>query len=293
MVRSPAMHDGFRPEDWSVTRTPTQEELPPIQTHIPTSDESSCGTTNVAQRNGTDSSPRRHRRIRDISRRKPAPTTCPPPTKSPITQPHRTRRRSGSVECKTITLTNTGSLPRRRQSIQPQMQTEDHEKPTRLSPHRFSKSPGGSPRKIRKTIEAGEVKLKAVSAESLRSVSPGSDSVFYNETGAAMVESHHQCVHCLHCGKEVDIVTTEDLDEHMVKQEPIETGIVRPPADFADSPDGPRTKHGRLYKKLDKRFRSEERGHGERRHHHRYRQDVRAKVRYFWINLLIARMALL
>lgn len=55
--------------------------------------------------------------------------------------------------------------------------------------------------------------------------------------------------------------------------------IVKPPADFADSPDGPRTPHHttRLYKKLDKRFRSEER-HGDRRLYRSRQESARAKV---------------
>nr|CAH7719764.1 unnamed protein product [Callosobruchus chinensis] len=98
-------------------------------------------------------------------------------------------------------------------------------------------------------VTADTAKLKALSAESLRSVSPGSDSVFYSDPSshAAM----DQQVHCLHCGKEVDI------------------------AGFEDSP---RTKTtGRLFKKLDRRIRSEERTLIENRKH-RYKSDVRAKV---------------
>lgn len=137
-------------------------------------------------------------------------------------------------------------------------------------------SPGESPTKRRRSPKASPeaARLKALSAESLRSVSPGSDSVFYSDPSSHAAPDHQ--VHCLHCGKEVDIVTTDD-PERSASSNGQQPDIVQPPAGFADSP---RTKHptgGRLYKKLEKRFRSEERSQGERRHH-RYRPDVRAKV---------------
>lgn len=114
-------------------------------------------------------------------------------------------------------------------------------------------------------------KLKALSAESLRSVSPGSDSVFYSDPSSHTAD--HQ-VHCLHCGKEVDIVTTDDPDKSISSNDN-HHDIVQPPAGFEDSP---RTKStGRLYKKLDRRIRSEERTQLEQRKH-RYKPDIRAKV---------------
>ncbi|XP_063244260.1 uncharacterized protein LOC134543280 [Bacillus rossius redtenbacheri] len=136
-------------------------------------------------------------------------------------------------------------------------------------------------------------RLKALSAESLRSVSPGSDSVFYSESADhssnTVTATDGQAPLCHHCGREVDKATlsgVEDVD-HLAAEGPDtdQHDIVQPPAGFADSPEGPRgTKPpgqagGRLYKKLEKRFRSEERGcHGERRHHSRFRcEGARAK----------------
>lgn len=87
-------------------------------------------------------------------------------------------------------------------------------------------------------------------------------------------------VHCHHCGKEVEIVTAiggsdealDDVDR---------ANIVKPPADFADSPDSSKTTHHttRLYKKIDKRFRSEER-QAERRYYRNRQESMRAKVSY-------------
>ncbi|XP_046753781.1 uncharacterized protein LOC124416603 isoform X2 [Diprion similis] len=238
IIRSP------QKDDW---REPLEDG-----THVPTSDDSSCSHRyhlhhhhHHHHRESIEGG--RHRRVRESPRRK---------TGGYISS----RRKSN--EDKNAAL--TGSLPRRRSRPVEEISS------SRLSPGgHYQRSPGhnGHATIIVKS-PSPEARLKALSAESLRSVSPGSDSVFYSE-GA----DHSSCVtaslepldapHCHHCGREV------------------QEEIVQPPAGFADSPEGHKatTKHSghRLYKKFDKRFRSEDRS--ERRHlwSNGSRSEVRAK----------------
>lgn len=68
----------------------------------------------------------------------------------------------------------------------------------------------------------------------------------------------------------------DDTETADLVQEEDSANIVKPPADFADSPEGSRQPQ-RLYKKLDRRLRSEER-HGERKHYRSRQDSARAKV---------------
>ncbi|XP_011868894.1 PREDICTED: uncharacterized protein LOC105562559 [Vollenhovia emeryi] len=237
-----------------VLKSPQKEEWRMEQTedgqHAPTSDDSSCSHHyhmhhhhhHHMHREGAEST--RHRRTRESPRRK---------TSSYIS----TRRRSNEDKNAAI----TGSLPRRKSRV-----ADDIVCSSRLSPGRYQRSPGhNGQRALVVEAQSPETRLKAVSAESLRSASPGSDSVFYSESAdQPMSVAALAAAHCQQCGREV----SEE--------------IVRPPAGFADSPEGHRTssKHvtgHRLYKKFDKRYRSEDRGDRRHRRSSAGRSDIRAK----------------
>ncbi|KAI4499382.1 hypothetical protein M0802_005642 [Mischocyttarus mexicanus] len=190
----------------------------------------------------------RHRRTRESPRRKNGGYVP-------------TRRRSNEDKNAAI----TGSLPRRRSRI------ADDVCSNRLNFGRYQRSPGHEYRAVIIDRHSPEARLKALSAESLRSVSPGSDSVFYSEgtdqpymTVATLDEPH-----CHHCGRKIYFEVSEE--------------IVKPPADFADSPEGHRStssKHGssqRLYKKFDKSYRLEDRSDRRYRRSSAGRSDIRAK----------------
>lgn len=77
---------------------------------------------------------------------------------------------------------------------------------SRLSPGRYQRSPGhNGQRALIVESQSPEARLKALSAESLRSVSPGSDSVFYSEgADQYLAISALDAPHCHHCGREVN-----------------------------------------------------------------------------------------
>lgn len=127
--------------------------------------------------------------------------------------------------------------------------------------------------------------LKTKSDESLnRSASPGSDSVFFSEAG---------CNHIIVESEQTRSISdkNENYNEKAKIPPPIcsnsieslafnenEPDIVKPPSDFADSPIANKITQ-RLYKKVEKRIRSEDRYQGDRSRHYKTRKDnIRAKV---------------
>lgn len=109
--------------------------------------------------------------------------------------------------------------------------------------------------------QTNNLNLKAVSAESLRSISPGSDSVFYSDPSNRLSSSPK----CSRCNNEVNANFTNDVDSETVD-------IVKPPKGFGDSPEEPPT--GSM-KKSTKRYRSEERKRTVRSEHTRAKSEER------------------
>lgn len=72
------------------------------------------------------------------------------------------------------------------------------------------------------------------------------------------------------------IAARDETERDVLAHGESSANIVKPPADFADSPEGARQPQ-RMYKKLDRRLRSEER-HGERKHYRSRQESARAKV---------------
>ncbi|XP_066259663.1 uro-adherence factor A [Euwallacea similis] len=107
--------------------------------------------------------------------------------------------------------------------------------------------------------------LKALSVESLRSISPGSDSVFYSDPSCYTIEPQ---VQCLQCGKEVHMHShgeEKEVNGHITQPD-----IVKPPAGFEDSP---KIKVGRFIKKSDGAHKGEDKSEKRRRH----KPETRAK----------------
>lgn len=104
--------------------------------------------------------------------------------------------------------------------------------------------------------------LKTVSAESLRSISPGSDSVFYSDPCSRISLSR-----CTRCNTEVDVDYINNSNSDAIN-------IVKPPEGFGDSPEEPPTTP---IKRTTKRYRSEERRRNTRSEQTRAKSEERVK----------------
>lgn len=111
--------------------------------------------------------------------------------------------------------------------------------------------------------QINNLNLKTVSAESLRSISPGSDSVFYSDpSNRASLSSR-----CTRCNNEVDADYTNNTSSEVID-------IVKPPDGFGDSPEEP---PATSIKRLTKRYRSEERRRNGRSEQARAKSEERVK----------------
>lgn len=108
-----------------------------------------------------------------------------------------------------------------------------------------------------------KLNLKTVSAESLRSISPGSDSVFYSDPSNRVLSPPR----CTHCNNEVDVDYTNDTNNEVID-------IVKPPKGFGDSPEEPPVTP---IKRSTKRYRSEERRRNVKLEQTRAKSEERVK----------------
>ncbi|CAB3380665.1 Hypothetical predicted protein [Cloeon dipterum] len=312
MVRSPAMHQGFRAEDWVVQRASPVTSLPtPSASNIPPSERISPQTASMAvspssrrlqaMRHDSSSSTDEEVRHRTPSPSARSPTNCKTlPRASPRRRPARSptaslqrpiRRKSVSEEMKGMStsqtalpaITHTASSVRRKSAPKicspvkgPDGKIVPPEK--LLSPHPHLKFHSLGRKSGSNKASPVHIVKAAVSAESLRSVSPGSDSVFYDPQLS---------------GSPSTAAGTDTSPQPAQAEAPANGNafIVKPPEGFGDSPEGPKKTSGRLYKKLEKRrFKSEERGscghqHKEgsgthpRRHQHRACKHATARAK--------------
>ncbi|XP_026813577.1 uncharacterized protein LOC113554088 [Rhopalosiphum maidis] len=110
--------------------------------------------------------------------------------------------------------------------------------------------------------QINNLNLKTVSAESLRSISPGSDSVFYSDPCSKISLSR-----CTRCNTEVDADYINNSNSDVIN-------IVKPPEGFGDSPEEPPTTP---IKRSTKRYRSEERRRNTRSEQTRAKSEERVK----------------
>lgn len=109
--------------------------------------------------------------------------------------------------------------------------------------------------------QTNTLNLKTVSAESLRSISPGSDSVFYSDPSTKISSR------CTRCHNEVDIDYPNNANNDVID-------IVKPPKGFGDSPEEPPTTP---ILRMAKRYRSEERRRNVKSEPTRAKSEERVK----------------